>query len=419
MPTLPTSPRQAWLNWSISVAFVVLVFGFQTGYAVTNGKIASSLGLSLADIGLVGSVYTWCFALSQLLSGSLLDRVGARRVLPIACSLLAIGAALVAGAGSLAELLWAQLPLGLGASFGFISAGFISGSWFAPQRYGVMFAWVQFVASVAAFLSQVTLSRSLAAYPWRAVIYSIAMSGLLLVAVMLLWLRDPPGWEDGYGWPKQPLRFVLHALDDVVGVARTPGMASNLVIGAVSFGAMLALGVVWAPKLVFGQGIVEEGAHLAAAFCWFGLAFGAPAFAKLSDLVGSRKKPLLLGVVVELVLLVALLWGGLGLTWQFSLVFFLFGFVAGASMLSFIIGCELAGARRAGTASALVNGSQFVLGGMMMALPGELFGRFGQLELALAVLPLLVLLVLPLFGWLRETAAPVGVSSFGDAYRNR
>jgi MFS family permease len=400
------SPRQAWLNWTIGVAFVVLVFGFQTGYAVTNGKIAASLGMSLAEIGLVGTAYTWCFALSQLLSGSLLDRVGARRVLPIACALLALGAALVAGAESLAELLWAQLPLGLGAAFGFIGAGFIGGIWFAPQRYGVMFAWVQFVASVAAFLSQVVLSRSLAAYPWTSVIYTIALGGLVLVALMVLLLRDPPGWGHEHGWPKAPLTFVHQVFDDVISVARTPGMASNLAIGAVSFGAMLAFGVVWAPKLVAEQGLAEETAHLAAAFCWLGLAFGAPAFAWLSDVVGSRKKPLLAGMLVQLLLLTVLLWGGMGSGWEFGVLLFLFGLVAGASMLPFTIGCELVGPRRAGTAAALVNGSQFVLGGVMMALPGELVGRLGQLDLALGVVPLLVLLALPLFGWLRETAAP-------------
>jgi MFS family permease len=395
MQTRVLTACQPWFNWALSVFFVILVFGFQTGYAITNGDIASSLGLDMADIGLVGFAYTGCFAVSQLVSGALLDRVGARRLLPLACALLSLGATLVASANSLTTLLLAQLPLGLGASFAFIGAGFVGGVWFAPERYGVMFAWVQFVASIAAFLSQVTLTQSLVTWSWHTVIYSLAAAAVGLTLLMLL-MRDPPGWNSNHGWPHAPRLFLRQMVIDLIGVARVPGMLSNLFIGAVSFGSMLALGVVWAPRLVEAYGIAQQPARIAAACCWLGMAFGAPLFARCAG--RNPKKPLLIGVLLQLAILVLLLEGGdIGVV-PLAMLLFVFGLAAGASMLCFSIACMLAGPDKAGVASALVNGSQFVMGGLMMMMPARWMGN-GVL-VALTGLPLLLLVALPVFIWL-------------------
>jgi MFS family permease len=396
MHTRVLSACQPWFNWALSVCFVVLVFGFQTGYAVTNGDMARSLGLNMADIGLVGFAYTWCFAVSQLISGALLDRVGARRLLPLACGLLALGATLVASANSLTALLIAQLPLGLGASFAFIGAGFVGGVWFAPERYGAMFAWVQFVASIAAFLSQITLTQSLVSWPWSTVIYSLAAGAVSLTVLMLL-MRDPPGWNSNHGWPLKPQLFVRQMVRDLIGVARVPGMASNLFIGAASFGSMLALGVVWAPRLVEAHGIAQQPARIAAACCWLGMAFGAPLFARCAG--DNPKKPLLIGVLIQLAVLLLLLRAGLTSVVPLALLLFIFGLAAGASMLCFSIACTLVGPDKAGIASALVNGSQFVMGGLMMMMPARWVESGGVLA-ALTGLPLVLLLVVPLFVWL-------------------
>lgn len=396
MHTRVLSACKPWFNWALSVSFVVLVFGFQTGYAITNGDMASSLGLDMADIGLVGFAYTWCFAVSQLVSGALLDRVGARRLLPLACALLALGAILVASANSLTALLLAQLPLGLGASFAFIGAGFVGGVWFAPERYGVMFAWVQFVASIAAFLSQITLTQSLVAWSWHAVIYSLAAVAACLTVLMLL-MRDPPGWNSNHGWPDAPWLFLRQMGRDLFSVTHVPGMLSNLLIGAVSFGSMLAMGVVWAPRLVEAYGVAQHPARIAAACCWLGMAFGAPLFARVAG--RNPKTPLLIGVLLQLGILVVLLGGGAIGVGLLALLLFVFGLAAGASMLCFSIAGTLVGPDKAGIASALVNGSQFVMGGLMMMMPARLMDSSGVLT-SLTVLPLMLLIALPLFIWL-------------------
>ncbi len=72
-----------WVNWVLGVAFVVFLFTFQTGYAVTSGGMSDDLMLTVAQVGFIGSLYTWAFAIAQFASGSILDKLGILWVLPI------------------------------------------------------------------------------------------------------------------------------------------------------------------------------------------------------------------------------------------------------------------------------------------------------------------------------------------------
>lgn len=395
------SPWRAWLNWSIAVSFVILVFGFQTGYAITNAKMAKSLSLTAADIGLIGSMYTVCFAISQLVSGSLLDRLGAQRILPVACTLLTAGVFCFAYSTSLSGLLLAQILIAMGASFGFIGAGFVGGMWFAPERYGFMFACVQFVASLSAFFSQQVLNHVLAELPWDWVINGIGMLGLCVLFLMFLWLRDPPHYKGHKEGIQSILLFAKSVLHDVATVIRVPQMWRIMIIGACCFGVMLCVGVVWGPMLLLHHGLSETQANTAVSLSWLGLALGAPAFVWWGQKANQEKITLLAGLLIQLFCISVLLFSSVSDVWVCDTLMWFWGFAAGASMLPFALAARQAGSTYAGTSAALVNGSQFLTAGVLMSIPGELLTRgiSQNIQAALIILPvLLILAVLLVFG---------------------
>ena len=394
--TYPPSRPLAWLNWSITVSFVILVFGFQTGHAITNAKMAQSLLLTASDIGLIGSMYTVCFAVSQLASGSLLDRLGAQRVLPVACTLLTVGVFCFAYSTTLTGLLLAQVLIAMGASFGFIGAGFVGGMWFAPERYGFMFACVQFVASLSAFFSQQVLNHVLVKLPWDWVINGIGMLGLCVLLLMFLWLRDPPHYQSHKeGIQSIPL-FAKSILHDVATVIRVPQMWRIMLIGACSFGVMLCVGVVWGPMLLLNHGLLESEANTAVSLSWLGLAFGAPAFVWWGQKAGQAKNALMAGLIIQLVCIAFLIFAKVPGAWGCYSLMWLWGFAAGASMLPFALAAKQAGSAYAGTSAALVNGSQFLTAGILMSVPGELLTRgiSADIQTALTILPILLIIAI-------------------------
>ena len=370
---------QAWLNWSVSVLFVILVFTLQTGYAITNVSVAKDLSLSMAQVGFIGTIYTFVFAITQLVSGSILDKIGTRWVLPLACLVVAVGAFLFANAGGPKMLVFANVLAAIGASFGFIGAGFTGGQWFAPIKYGFMFSLVQFVASLSAIVGQRFLGILIEQVEWYVLINSLATIGVCIAILMLFVLRNPQTEQPKYKWPglKEFFNELFDSLANVISIRDT---WVNSLIGGATMGTMLGLGVIWGPRLLVSGGMEQGQSYIVSSLAWAGLAIGAPLFSWFSDKIKSRVKPMMLGCILQLVVIVIILFNPEADTSIASTLFFLFGLMAGASMLPFTIAAELVSPKLIGTSAALVNATQFVIGGIMMAVPGRVLDGAGLIS---------------------------------------
>ena len=368
---------QAWLNWVLGVSFVVLVFTLQTGYAITNASVAKDLSLTIAQVGFIGTIYTWSFAIMQLASGSILDKLGTRWVLPIACLIVACGAFLFANSTGAWMLVFANVLAAIGASFGFIGAGFIGGQWFAPLKYGLMFSLVQFVASLSAIAGQRILGILIESFDWTVLINGLGIIGIGIAIIMLLILREPTKvTKDESSWPGLK-EFINQLFDSLGKVAAIRDTWINALIGGATMGTMLGLGVVWGPRLLTASGMEQGQAFQVSSLAWAGLAFGAPAFAWISDRVKSRIKPMQIGCALQLIAIIIIMLRSTSSGAEISFWFFAFGFMAGSSMLPFTIGSELVPPSLIGTSAAVVNATQFIIGGLMMAIPGRVLGGTG------------------------------------------
>ncbi|WP_310618431.1 MFS transporter [Flexibacterium corallicola] len=364
----------AWLNWALGTAFVIVVFVMQSGYAITNKEMAFDLSLTLTQVGLVGSVYTWVFAIAQICSGSMLDQLGTRKCLPLAVIVLSLGAFVFSRANGVEMLIAGQVLMALGASFGFIGAGFIGGQWFAPIHYGFMFALVQFAASIGALLGQRAISSLLGVYGvhWSELIGGIALCGAVVAIGMFFLLRDPPKAEGTReGW-KGFHAFIDGILNSVSTVAAIRASWINTLIGGATFGSLFAIGVVWGPRLLQAGGMEVSDTHSVTSLCWMGLALGAPIFSYLSEKVGRTVIVMGGACLLQIVSVVAMLALSDSSVSVASVAFFLFGFGAGGSMLPYAIAAKLVPVSLVGTSAALVNAVQFVTGGLLMAIPGNI-----------------------------------------------
>lgn len=414
---------KAWFSWVLAVSFVVMVFALQTGYAVTNFYVAESLALSLVQVGIVGSIYTWVFAITQFASGSILDRFGAR-VLPIACLMVAVGAFAFANAPGIGVLLLAQVLIAIGASFGFIGAGFVGGLWFEPIKYGFMFSLVQFAASTSAVIGQQTINSLITQIQWDDLINGMGLITLIIAIMLFVFLRNPSQSEytnaDIKRWQgiKEFFDSIVHSLNEVAAIKDS---WINCLIGGATFGTMLALGVVWGPRTLVAMGLSPDDAAFATSMSWCGLAVGAPVFSWLSDKMKNRKKPMFMGCLMQFIVMVVFLSLDSFNFSNSSVLFFLWGFAAGGSMIPFAIAAELVDGALIGTSAALVNATQFIVGGIMMALPGQVLSGEGIISrlaisvannevditsdyrVALMAYPLALFLALGLFLFLKET----------------
>lgn len=384
-----------WICWIIAVCFVILVFGFQTGYNVTNIKIASALELSLADIGLISASYTFFFAFSQIFSGAILDKFGIRFTLPIACAILTVGILLFSFSTSVTGFLFAQFFVALGGSFAFIGAGFTGKIWFSQEKYGMMFSWVQFVASTSACLIQLVFMEMLKNLAWHQLIIAFAIVAVLFVVIMFIFLSEPPS-------DKQPTSIthfysvITHSVKDVWIVIKNKNIIYTVIIGAISFGVMLSVALVWGGHLLRDNGFNDYETNLIIALSWLGLAIGAPLFSYIAKFL-TEMTALKYGLIGQALCLLLLLHAGYQPYYVAALVF-AFGIFTGASMLPFAIAAGFVDKDHIGTSAALVNGGQFLMGSFLISGLGYIIGALPDMGMRyiMYILPLSLLIAVVL-----------------------
>lgn len=392
----------AWWVWILAVTFVVYLFSFQTGYAIVNPSVQKDVGLTITQVGTIAAVYTWAFAICQFFGGALLDRLGSRKVLPISIALVTIGIFVFATAHSYGMLLLSQVIIAIGSCTGFVGAGYVGGQWFGMAKFSFMFGLVQVVAALTSAFSVNLIGLALSATTWRTLFTWTAIFGVILFVLALMYIRNPTPvqqtGESGMG------NFFGSVLRNMAAVAKVGHVWVAALGGAYSFGAMLALGVVWMPKLLQVHGFSEGTSNFGASMLWLGLAAGSAVIPYWSDIIRKRKLPIIWGAVVQLVALLLLLYlGGIGLLFAFILCF-LFGFANAAHMLAFSSAADVVKPNQIGTSAAIVNGLMFIFGGILMSRPGVRIGLAveagytpSSLQLAqYASLPIIVACVLAL-----------------------
>jgi hypothetical protein len=109
-----------------------------------------------------------------------------------------------------------------------------------------------------------------------------------------MYLRDPAPVEVSAGQTFGT--FLASVGQSLLNVARLPHVWMASAFGALCFGVMLGLGVVWGPKLLMVRGHEAGTANVAASFLWLGLAAGCFVTPWISDHLRRRKLPVLIGM---------------------------------------------------------------------------------------------------------------------------
>lgn len=396
----PLGGFYAWLVWCLANIFVVYLFSVQTGYAIVNPSIQKDVGLTVAQVATIAAVYTWVFAIFQFFGGALLDRLGARMVLPVSIGLVTLGVFIFANATSFEMLVLSQVVLALGSCTGFVGAGYVGGKWFGMALFSFMFGLTQFVASFTSAFTQNLIEFALKYLAWRTLFNWIGIAGVVLLIAGAIFIKDREpvhgGMSEGIG------AFLMSVVKSLLDVAKIGHVWLASIIGAATFGTMLAVGVVWMPKLLQIHGLSPTVSALGSSMLWLGLAVGSVVLVRWSDHIQQRRLPIIIGCIAQLITLGALLYlGEVGAAFAMTMCF-TFGFFNAAHMLSFSTAADVVAPEQIGTSAAIVNGLMFIAGGFFISAPGarvaeaQAAGLTGLTGAQYAALPLVVALLVAL-----------------------
>jgi len=159
--------------------------------AIANPLIRKDLGLSLGEMGLLLSAFSWSYALFQLPVGGLVDRIGPRRLLGIGLVIWSIAQAAGGIVSTFGWFVVARIVLGIGESPQFPSAARVVSNWFPLRARGKPTGIFNSASPLGTALAPLCLSVLITQFHWRWAFIVTGALGLVVAAIWLAVYRDP------------------------------------------------------------------------------------------------------------------------------------------------------------------------------------------------------------------------------------
>jgi len=153
--------------------FLPFVTGYYVAYlfrsinAVMASPLATELGLSAGDLGLLTSVYFLTFAAAQIPIGILLDRYGPRRIQSALMVVAALGSALFAASDNFSMLLLGRALIGLGVAAALTAGIQALVLWFPRERVPLLNGLMVMLGALGAVTATWPAELLLARIGWR------------------------------------------------------------------------------------------------------------------------------------------------------------------------------------------------------------------------------------------------------------
>ncbi len=185
------SRRKAWSLTALLVVLYVVNYGDKAAFGIIAQALKDELGISAAQIGLVGSLFFFAFTIGGFFAGALNRWMSLRTVLLVLALVWAAAMLPLVVSATFAVLVVSRMLLGIaeGPSSALIHTA--AYSWHPTERRGFPGALLASAASVAKIVLAPLLAYLSVAYGWRSALITMAVIGIVWC---VFWLRL---WEVG------------------------------------------------------------------------------------------------------------------------------------------------------------------------------------------------------------------------------
>ncbi|HEX5228707.1 MAG TPA: MFS transporter [Bryobacteraceae bacterium] len=175
---------------------LVLLFGVtyldRVCISVAGPRMQSDLHIGPVQWGWVTGIFTLSYCLFEIPTGTMGDRIGARRVLTRIVLWWSAFTALTGAATSYIGLLVARFLFGAGEAGAFPNSGIVISRWFAPSQRATMSGLTLMASQIGGALAPLLVVPIQLHYGWRASFFVFGLLGVLWAGTWYSWFRDSP-----------------------------------------------------------------------------------------------------------------------------------------------------------------------------------------------------------------------------------
>jgi len=374
--------------FSILAIAYLLVYFHRLSLSVVADTLLKEFDTSASVMGLLGSIYFYCYAVMQLPAGLLSDSLGPRKTVTFFLLIASAGSILFGLSPNISIAFVGRILVGFGVSMAFIPTIKILSQWFRPNEFAFMAGILQAIGGVGVLAATWLLAIMTVSFGWRLSFELIGVCTLIIVLLNWVIVRDKP--EDK-GWPsileidnkESGGTARIQTIPLWEGVRRVVSEKYFWPVAIWFFfdcGIFFGFGALWSgPYLMHAYGMPREEAGKVLSMLAWGMIVGGPLVGFLSDkILKSRKKPFIICtmILVNIILLMYIFPAGFSKL-SLCILFFAFSVCSSAIVvIAFTSTKEMFPVEIAGTSVGMVNLFPFLGGAVFMPLLGRVLDAY-------------------------------------------
>ena len=274
-----------WAYLLIAWAAFLMSFADRLAWANLSGAVSQSLGMPLAQLGIFVTAFYVGYVVSNVGAGFAGDWLGPRLTLAVSLVSLGVSTFLFGSVTSVATGFALQMLMGLTAGADYVAGVKLIAVWFGQRERGRAMGLFMTATSLAVVLTNLLVPRLLGQVGWSGSyeLLGSVTAGLGVLAYLVV--RDGPGVES-------------HARPDFAALWHNRDLRW---LGLAGFGALWGTWgfAFWAGALMArGHGLTPVQSGFVVALFGAAAIVAKPLIGLLSDLLGGRKRALIIGVLV-------------------------------------------------------------------------------------------------------------------------
>ncbi|TAK28742.1 MAG: MFS transporter [Chloroflexota bacterium] len=379
--------RVRWPIWGILTIAMMLTMLQRVAPGAVADQIMADFGISGAVFGGLTSLFFYVYALMQMPSGILADRIGARKIVTVGSLGGAVGVLVFAFAPNLLIAYLGRFLVGLGLSVIYVNVVRVQTEWFRGREFASVSGALTFIVQCGALLGTAPLAMLATGIGWRSSFVLIGFLGAAIALLSWVLVRNRPAdmglpsihevetLERGEAikrdHPAAPQPPILSALRMVLGHKH---VWPPFLCGFGFYGSFVTFAGVWGvPYFMHTYGMQRTQAATYTLLITLGMMVGSFSVGLQSDRIFHRRKlPFILyGVLYGVMWLVLSLWnGGRPPITLLLPICLLLGFFCGGQVLMLPIVKETTPRQIVGTALGVANIGTIVGGALLQPLFG-------------------------------------------------
>ena len=351
----------AWVIWGTGAVFYLAVFFLRAAPAVMTSELMRDFHIGGASLGNLSAFYFYFYVAMQIPVGILTNSWGPRKLLVWGALLAASGQFLFGSTDHIAVACAGRAIIGGSTAVGWLVTLRLAAHWFPSNRFGMISGLGLLFGNLGALFAQVPLRLAVEHFGWRGT--AIGSAGMIFILGIVAWIvvRDDPSQRNLQSYAPAELRIHQEVTLGSIGKSMQTVFSYRntwliLIAQGGMVGPIMTFTGLWGPPFLRARfGLETKAAATICSVmivCW---AAASPVFGGLSDRIGRRKPPYLIGS-----LCCAAGWASMFYLERLPLAAFTAiaactSFATGCVIIAFAYGRESVPAEHMGTATATAN----------------------------------------------------------------